>query len=168
MNVRHVRETNLLFSIFDSKDSNSDSSDDVVGINTDIKYYEWRRDDDNHLKKVLVGVTKSEALALLNKQINILKKHIHVKRCQVKHYNELKQNLKPNEVILHVDFSENYKNQQQNEVQSAYFGHSSFSLFTACCYLKSTELIKESLVVVTESPDHSRITAYSCISKVVT
>ena len=152
------RETNLLLSIFDSKDSNSDSSDDVVGINTDIKYYEWRRDDDNHLKKVLVGVTKSEALVLLNKQIKILKKHIHVKRCHVKHYNELKQNLKPNEVILHVDFSENYKNQQQNEVQSAYFGHSSFSLFTACCYLKSTELIKESLVVVTESPDHSRIT----------
>ena len=67
----------------------------------------------------------------------------------------VKQNFKSNEIILHV---ENYKNQQQHEVQSAYFGHSSFALFTACCYLRSMDgsLIKESLVVVTESPDYSR------------
>ena len=153
-----------------SESSDSDISDDVDGINTDVKYYEWKRDDDSHVKKTLVGVSKKEALVLLNQQVKILKKHIYVKRCQVKYYNELKQNLKFNEIILHVDFSENYKNQQQHEVQSAYFGHSSFALFTACCYLRSTDgnLMKESLVVVTESPDHSRITAYSCISKVVT
>ena len=67
----------------------------------------------------------------------------------------VKQNFISNEIILHV---ENYKNQQQHEVQSAYFGHSSFALFTACCYLRSMDgsLIKESLVVVTESPDYSR------------
>ena len=143
--------------------------DPVVGAVV-AKYYEWKRDDDSHVQKTLVGVSKKEALVLLNQQVKIFKKHIFVKRCQVKYYNELKQNLKFNEIILHVDFSENYKNQQQHKVQSAYFGHSSFALFTACCYLGSTDgnLMKESLVVVTELPDHSRITAYSCISKVVT
>ena len=41
---------------------------------------------------------------------------------------------------------------------------------TGCCYLRSTDdsIVKDSLVTVTESPDHSRITAYSCISKAVT
>ena len=38
--------------------------------------------------------------------------HIFIKRCQEKSYNDLKVNLKTNEIILHVDFNENYKNQQ--------------------------------------------------------
>ena len=38
------------------------------------------------------------------------------------------------EVLIHCDYSENYKNTQQNEIQSAYFGQSSFSLLTACIY----------------------------------
>ena len=37
--------------------SDSDVSDDVEGINTYMKYYEWRRDDDNHVKKTLLGVS---------------------------------------------------------------------------------------------------------------
>ena len=100
--------TNLSLSNFggsNCESSDGDASDDVEGINTDVKYYEWRRNDDSHVKKPLVGVSKNEALVLLRQQIKVLKKHIFVKRCQVKHYNELKQNLKKNEIILHVDFN---------------------------------------------------------------
>ena len=50
--------------------------------------------------------------ALLNEKVAILKRHIFIKRCQVKSYNDVKVNLKTNEIILHVDFNENYKNQQ--------------------------------------------------------
>ena len=73
--------------------SDSDISDDVEGINTDGKYYEWRGEDDSHVKKTLVGISKNEALVLLNQQIKLLKKHIYGKRCQVKHYNILKQKI---------------------------------------------------------------------------
>ena len=45
-----------------------------------------------------------------------------------------KKNLKENEVILSVDFSKNYQNKQRHEIQSAYFGHEDFTLFTAACY----------------------------------
>ena len=148
----------------------SDKDVSIEGLNTDMKSYEWRRDDDSHTKKTLVGVSNNEALVLLNQQIKISKKHIYVKRCQVKHYNELKQNLKSNEIILHVYFSGNYTNHQHQKVQSAYFDHSSFAVFTGCCCLISTDgsLIKESIVVVTESSDHSRITLSDyCISKAV-
>ena len=41
--------------------------------------------------------------------------------------------------LLNVNYSENYENQQQDEIQSAYFGHATFSLFTACCYLKTED-----------------------------
>ena len=53
--------------------------------------------------------------------------YIFVKRTQNTHYNRLKENLKTNEFIIHVDYSENYKDKEQDEIQSAYFGHNSFS-----------------------------------------
>ena len=117
--------------------SNCESSDsnvfDYVKVNTDVKYYEWSCNDDNHVKKTLVGVSKNEPLVLLNQQIKILNKHTYDKRCQVKYYQELKQNLKLKYLIFHVDFSKNYKNQQQLEEHTGCFSHSSFALFAACC-----------------------------------
>ena len=55
-------------------------------------------------------------------------KHIDIKRHQYTSYQSQRDNLKPGEVLIHCDYSENYKNTQQNEIQSAYFGQSSFSL----------------------------------------
>ena len=46
-----------------------------------------------------------------------------------------KNNLGRNDILVHVDYSEGYENKQQHEDQSAYFGHTSFRMFTACCYL---------------------------------
>ena len=46
----------------------------------------------------------------------------------------MKKNLKENEVILSVDFSWNYENKQVHEVQSAYFGHENFTLYTSAWY----------------------------------
>ena len=59
----------------------------------------------------------------------------------------------------------------QNEIQSAYFGNSIFSIFTACCYTKSMidngdGLKKESVVLISESKDHNRIAALACLKKV--
>ena len=37
--------------------------------------------------------------------------------------NELKNNLREDEILIHVYFAESYENKQQDEIQSAYFGH---------------------------------------------
>ena len=42
----------------------------------------------------------------------------------------LKRNLKSDEIILSVDFSHNYENKQVHEIQSAYFSHEAFAVFT--------------------------------------
>lgn len=60
---------------------------------------------------------------------------------RVKH---LKQNLKEGEIILSVDFSKNYSNKQFHEIQSAYFGHEAFTLYTAACYYRSDIAIESS------------------------
>ena len=80
-------------------------------------------------------------------------------------YNGIKANLKDNEMLLHVDFS-NIK--QQSEIQSVYFGNTGFSIFTACCYVKENEeLKKHNITIVTEASDHSRMATHSLILKVI-
>ena len=81
----------------------------------------------------------------------------------------MKENLQENEVILHVDYSESYNNTQRDEIQSAYFGNSTFSIITACSFILNNgkELSKLSVAVVGESSDHSRIVALICVDMVL-
>ena len=72
-------------------------------------------------------------------------------------------------MLVHVDFAGSYRNDQQNEIQNAYFGNKSFSLFTSCCYFKgvTNEIRNKSVVALTENSDHDRITSMSCLKKVI-
>ena len=69
-------------------------------------------------------------------------------------YNKHKAELSDSDLLVHADFTESYRNDQQNEIKSTYFGNQSFSLFTLCCYFKGVT----SVVVVTKNSDHNRIT----------
>lgn len=72
--------------------------------------------------------------------------------------------------MINVDYSENYANQEQQEIQSAYFGHECFSIFTACYYLRAAngEFVNENITETSEASDHSRIDADTCVMKVIT
>ena len=72
-------------------------------------------------------------------------------------------------MLVHVDFDESYRNDKENEIQRAYLGNQSFSLFTSCCYFKgiTSKIRNESAVVVTENSDNNRITSMSCLKRVI-
>ena len=58
-------------------------------------------------------------------------------------FNNLKSNLKERkEILIQVDYSEYYVNKDQAQIQSAYFGQKSFSIFTTCYYLKCFNYIR--------------------------
>ena len=102
-------------------------------------------------------------------KVKILKAHVFIKRTQDTHYNQLKENLKTNEFIIHVDYSKNYKDKEQDEIQSAYFMHNLFSTFTTCCYkggIDGTPL-NENFSVTSEVTDYSGIAAFSCINLII-
>ena len=131
----------------------------------DVEYYKWAKAD-RKVKKVVKLVDVEKAIELFHEQVKILKAHIFIKRTQDTHYNQLKENLKTNEFIIHVDYSKNYKNKEQDEIQSAYFSHNSFSIFTTCCYkggIDGTPL-NENFTVTSEVTNHSGIAAFSCIN----
>ena len=66
-----------------------------------------------------------------------------------------KESLEEDGILMLVDYSESYKNAEQDKIQSAYFGHTCFSLFTACVYYPDNqEVIKIPIIVTTESSKH--------------
>ena len=83
----------------------------------------------------------------------------------------MKENIEPGTAIIHVDYSESYRNKQQDEIQSAYFGQTSFSIFTACVYHKANNgadtVVKRPMTIISESSDHSRIASMSCIHMII-
>ena len=93
-----------------------------------------------------------------------LKSHIFNKRQQHSPYVNIRENLMKRELLINLDFSENYSNRNQNEIQSAYFGNNSFSLFTACAFYNNQgKTEKVSVTITTEGSDKSRVTSISCV-----
>ena len=104
-----------------------------------VRYYEWARGDDKKLMKMIPSNSAENSIGLLDTTIQVLKWHLYVKRVQHKFYDDFKKNLGKNDLLVHIDYSESYENKQQREIQSAYFGQTTFSIFTACCYLHNNE-----------------------------
>lgn len=55
---------------------------------------------------------------------NVLAPHVYNIRHQFKVYKHLKETMETNEVVIHIDFSENYVCRNSSEIQSAHFGAS--------------------------------------------
>ena len=145
------------------KEEDFDDADDAV------VFYKWKRVD-NKVKKIEMSLSPVEACTYFDEEVRVLKRHTFVKRQQHAFYNSLKEKIGDGEMLMYVDYNENYVNVQQGEIQSAYFGHSTFSTFTACCNIRGEDgkLANENVNVVSETSDHSRIAAFTCINKVLT
>ena len=161
--------------IIESQNKGStDNDDDYHDDQSDqpkksVRFYKWGKSDEGKITKISQNLSVTDATESLKQQIAVLKKHLFTKRTQASTYNEVKDNLKQNDLLIHVDYSENDNNKQQWEIQSAYFGHASFSIFTTCCYFKdeSNAINKEAITVTSETSDHSRSASVSCLQKVI-
>ena len=62
-----------------------------------------------------------------------------------------------------MDFSESYKNKQQDEIQRPYFKQSTFRLLTVCIYYldDSGSLIEQPITVVSQSSNHLLVQSFS-------
>ena len=64
-------------------------------------------------------------------------------------------------MVVHVDYSENYKNKQKIEIKAAYYGQGIFSLYRVVLYIKDKGVVKSrSFALVIEENDHSFIISY--------
>ena len=120
------------------------------------------------MQKVTVTEERSDCVESCKESVKSLKQYIFRKRSRAASLIEAKSKLQEGQLLMQVDYSESYKKAEQNEIQNAYFGHSCFSIFTACCYCKAEEgeLMKYPVTIISESNDHSRIAAFSCVNKI--
>ena len=117
-------------SLTSSSSSESEDGSDSDNDYSELKYFQWLSID-GKTNKPLVSTPFGEVEAILKAKIKELKLHTFVRNEQYKAYNNLKNEMPPNVMLLHVDYAESYENKQQDECQSACFGHMTFILFTA-------------------------------------
>ena len=95
-------------------------------------------------------------IELLNEQIDYVKVHYYRKRIQDATYREHIKGLKDGELVIHVDYSENYKNKKQSEINAGYYGQGQFSLFTVAIYMKQNDdTVCKNYALITRENDHS-------------
>ena len=77
--------------------------------------------------KTLCGIFESELKILMPHEYRIYHQHKTIR--------QLKQNLKQNECIIQIDFSENYNTKAAVEIQSMHFGASRAQVSLHTCHL---------------------------------
>ena len=133
----------------------------------DVKLFKWCRENKS-IGKIKATLKCDTAIKTWTPSVVNLKQHIHRKRIQVFYLNSIKKDLKNTDVLLHVDFTDSYKNACKGGIQSAYFGQSYFFIFRACAdTCTNGQICIMPITVTTEWNEHSCVTSLSCIHKIV-
>lgn len=96
--------------------------------------------------KVDVESTKKEIVKLFFSDIDKFLKHVSNIVHQYEEVSNIKKNLKRNEILMHIDFSENYLCKFNREIQSAHFGGSKPQVTIHTCVMYCQKDIKENPV----------------------
>ena len=120
-----------------------------------VPFYSWVQEEKYYSKQLneLPGI---EVKSKLTDMFANLKLHYFTKRTLSKEYKIQSETLQPGEVIIHDDYSENYKNKEQSEIKSVFYGQGQFTIYTACIYVNADGDVKcKNCALITLENDHS-------------
>lgn len=123
--------------------------------NEDAKYEKWitKREELNvrgqqkicikKVKQIICGTKQQLVLEFKNNLLKFLSHHFNMIH-QYHQIKEIKQSLSEQDVLIHMDFSENYLCKYSEEVQSAHFGGSKpqITLHTVVTYQRAPEVVE--------------------------
>ena len=91
-------------------------------------------------------------------------RHQSLEKTYLQHacYNKLKEELGQNEILLHVDYSENYGNIKYRALTLVTI----LFRFSQLVVISVKLVTNENITIISEASDHSRIAAFTCINKV--
>ena len=112
-----------------------------------ISFLTWKKAG-KYYKKESVCTAGTDAVSDFKNNISNLKHHYYNKRVQSAKYKHMIDNLEEGEILVHVDYSENYNNKQQDEIKSAYYGHEQFTIYTVCVYSTERDIVSNKTKVV--------------------
>ena len=106
----------------------------------------------------------------LEKQTKDFEEHVDRMKTQYEQIRYLKQNLPNHELIIHMDFAENYSCKSVDEPQGSYWNQISVTLHPIVVYYHADnqeELAHKSFVVVSDEMSHSASTVLSFLDAIM-
>ena len=145
----------------------NENIDEVLNnLPASVPYKVWRRvtvvdngKEFNKMKIIEESHDKDKFVEDFKKEVNEFKDHVQRVKRQYKELRNLKQNLPQSEVIVQMDFAENFACRSLEEIQSAYWNQTSVTLHPVVIYYKENEELKhKSIVVISDEMSHSAST----------
>lgn len=144
-----------------------DLNTENIDINQPCTIVQWKSKKEERIsaktnQKIIVQLTvKEENQGTISDICSLLKTkmvefmiHLNRIRHQYKSVKKLKENLAPNEIIVHVDFAENYNCKYAKEVQSVHFGASRAQITLHTGVLYSHGRSPQCFCTLSESTNH--------------
>lgn len=128
-----------------------------------VKWQRWRKVGD----RITLTCTTAPLCDLVHElevELPLFKQHFYVKRAQQSYFQSKKHNLNPDELVLQIDFAENYRLVSQNEVQSAHFSYRQVTIFTCVAWLNGGT---RSFAVISDKLTHNKYDVFCFISTLV-
>lgn len=135
----------------------------MSALDDTVKWKHWRVIDNRMILSYSEESTK-ELISEIESQLPAFKLHSFIKRTQQNHFESTKTNLLPGEVVLQIDFAENYRLTSQNEVQSAHFSYTQVTLFTCVAWLHKEV---KSFAIVSDKLTHNKYDVYCFFSNII-
>lgn len=93
--------------------------DHLEKSNSGVQIHQWENTDRSNL--VVKMLPNDEFVRYLFSKLLKLKTHHYISKKQTKYFTDKRNNLKPGEVLVNMDFSENYNHLVQNQDQAYYW-----------------------------------------------
>ena len=145
------------------KDGMKENLEAVCAEKEVIKYRTWKRvEQENKTKRMMVieeEICKENFVENIVREFEEFTEHVYRLRAQYSQLKKNKEKLKKHEMIMQMDFAENYNCRLLDEVQTAYWSLTSVTLHPLVIYMKQgDELQHQSYVVISDTMTHSSST----------
>ena len=117
---------------------------------------------------VSVEVSAEEFKSIFREEMREFREHVDRVKIQYRAVKDLKEGLLPGQVMLQMDFAEDYRSQNADEIQNAYFGAGNVTILPVVAYYRadaSEELSVQSFAVISDEKGHDAGAVYGFLKK---
>lgn len=139
--------------------------------NDNIEFEEWRKvevDGKKRMKVIKITMARDEYETYMKMQYSEFLEHVQRVKAQYNSIRQLKENLPEQELVVHLDFAENFTCCNADEIQSAYWNSMAVMRHPVVVYFKNVnDLQHKSYIYVSSVASHNSTAVYTILKKLV-
>lgn len=133
----------------------------LCDLDQNVSWFQWGCVE-KRITKIKKSGSVAELLECLVQQWEPFLTHCYTKDVQGAYFEKSKLSVSEEEVVIQVDFSENYQTFHQDEIQSAHWSYSQVTLFTCCVW---TTRGVQSVCIVSDYLSHDKTAVHVFLTK---